>query len=255
LPGLRPPARGATACCSKRAPTRMVRRRVVSTAGTSPSGRNSAINDRARAYGSKDAIFAMMRSYSGVHRSGMISATGLTVCRRVTAHRQGKKRGPHLQRSKHRQQPPRPNILERPLRPAMRADPPLAAIFLRLCLHKMVLQSRERPFAVRQRQPDRLSRAFGGVASARVDLVRMGDPIAPDQLHHHPPLHRALPVGRCQRRRARHRQHIFGHHRPCPIAYRHLGITWTSATCMCSAPGALGSAWRYKRQAQQPAHP
>jgi hypothetical protein len=40
---------------------------------------DSAINVPARAYGSKDAIFAMMRSYSGVHRSGMISATGLTV--------------------------------------------------------------------------------------------------------------------------------------------------------------------------------
>jgi hypothetical protein len=38
--------------------------------------------------------------------------------------------------------------------------------------YQMVLQSRERPFSVRQRQPDRLSRAFGGVASARVDLVR-----------------------------------------------------------------------------------
>jgi hypothetical protein len=60
----------ATARCSNREPTCMVRRRVVSTAGTSPRGRNSDINVRARAYGSKDPIFAMRRSYSGVHRSG-----------------------------------------------------------------------------------------------------------------------------------------------------------------------------------------
>jgi hypothetical protein len=38
----------ATACCSKRAPTVMVRWRVVSTAGASPSGRNSDSNVRAR---------------------------------------------------------------------------------------------------------------------------------------------------------------------------------------------------------------
>ena len=81
------------ACCSNRAPTRRVRRRVVSTAGTSSSGRDSDNSVLARAYGSKDPIFAMTRSYSGVHRSGMISATGVSVCRLVTAHWQRKKRG------------------------------------------------------------------------------------------------------------------------------------------------------------------
>ena len=35
----------------------------------------------------------MRRSYSGVHRSGMISAIGLRIWRLVTAHRQGMKRG------------------------------------------------------------------------------------------------------------------------------------------------------------------
>jgi hypothetical protein len=34
-----------------------------------------------------------VRSYSGVHRSGMISVTGLSVRRQVTAHRHGVKRG------------------------------------------------------------------------------------------------------------------------------------------------------------------
>ena len=82
-----------TACCSKRAPTLMVRRRVVSTAGTSPIGRKSDSNVRARRYGNKDPIFARTLSYSGVHGSGISSATGLRVCRRVTAHRQGKNRG------------------------------------------------------------------------------------------------------------------------------------------------------------------
>ncbi len=41
----------------------------------------------------KSLEMAMTRSYSGVRRSGIISATGLSVCRRVTAHRQGKNRG------------------------------------------------------------------------------------------------------------------------------------------------------------------
>ena len=35
----------------------------------------------------------MTHSYSGVHRSGIISATGLRICWRATAHRQGKNRG------------------------------------------------------------------------------------------------------------------------------------------------------------------
>ena len=44
-------------------------------------------------------------------------------------------------------------MLERPLQPTMRADPPLAAIVLRLRLNKVVLQSREYPLSVRQRSP------------------------------------------------------------------------------------------------------
>src|SRR5208282_6924737 len=40
----------------------------------------------------------------------------------------------------------RADILERPLRPTMRADPPLPAIFLRLRLNKVLLQFRQCPF-------------------------------------------------------------------------------------------------------------
>lgn len=39
----------------------------------------TAINVRAREQGSKDPNFAMTRSFSGVHRSGMIPTTELTV--------------------------------------------------------------------------------------------------------------------------------------------------------------------------------
>jgi hypothetical protein len=74
-----------TTCCSKRAPTRMVCRRVVSTAGRSASGSNFDIDIRARVYGSKAPIFAMRPWYSGVHRFGLISATGLSVCWRTGA--------------------------------------------------------------------------------------------------------------------------------------------------------------------------
>jgi hypothetical protein len=59
----------------------------------SSSGKNSASSVRARRYGSDAPIFATIRSYSGVHRSGMISLTGLSIWRQVTAHRHGSNRG------------------------------------------------------------------------------------------------------------------------------------------------------------------
>jgi hypothetical protein len=57
------------------------------------SGRNSDSSDRARRYGSEAPIFATTLSYSGVHRSGMISLTGLKVRRQVTAQRHGSNLG------------------------------------------------------------------------------------------------------------------------------------------------------------------
>jgi hypothetical protein len=75
------------------APTRIVRCRAVSTEGMSSSGKNSDSSVRARRYGSEAPIFATTRSYSGVHRSGMIPLTGLRVWRRVTAQRHGSNRG------------------------------------------------------------------------------------------------------------------------------------------------------------------
>src|SRR5271169_2249115 len=82
-----------TASFSNLAPTRIVRWRAVSTEGMSSSGKNSDSSVRARRYGSEAPIFATTRSYSGVHRSGMISLTGLRVWRRVTAQWHGLNRG------------------------------------------------------------------------------------------------------------------------------------------------------------------
>ena len=59
----------------------------------------------------------------------------------------------------------------------------------------MALQSGERPFSIRQCQPDRPGRAFGRVGAAHADLMRVNRAIAPGQLHHHPPFHPALPPG------------------------------------------------------------
>jgi hypothetical protein len=75
------------------APTRTVRWRAVFTEGMSSSGKNSDSSVRTRRYGSEAPIFATTRSHSGVHRSGMISLTGLRVWRRVTAQRHGSNRG------------------------------------------------------------------------------------------------------------------------------------------------------------------
>ena len=104
-----------------------------------------------------------------------------------------KARRSNLHRSEQRGQPPRADILERPLRPTMRADPPLPAIFLCLSPNKVILQSGECPFSVRQAQPDRCSRAFGCVAAAGADFVRAHDAVARRQLHYDAPLH----PGRC----------------------------------------------------------
>jgi CO/xanthine dehydrogenase Mo-binding subunit len=49
--------------------------------------------------------------------------------------------------------------------------------------------TRSHPFSVRQRQPDRCSRAFGRVAAARAHFVGSDGAIAPGQLHHDAPLH------------------------------------------------------------------
>ena len=87
------------------------------------------------------------------------------------------------------QQPPRANILERAVQPAVGAKPPLAAIFLGLCPNEMVVKSRERPFAVRPCQPNRRGRALGTIGASRADLVRSDGAVAPGQLHYDPPLH------------------------------------------------------------------
>ena len=82
-----------TASFSSLAPTRIVRRRAVPTEGMSSSSMNSDSSVRVRRYGSEAPIFATTPSYSGVHRSGMISLTGLKVWRRVTVQRHGSDRG------------------------------------------------------------------------------------------------------------------------------------------------------------------
>jgi len=79
---------------SRPAPTLMVRRQIVSCHGrSSPIGKNSDRNCRARRYGNQAPSFANVRSYSGVHRSGMSSDAGASVDRSVIAHRQGLNRG------------------------------------------------------------------------------------------------------------------------------------------------------------------
>jgi len=65
---------------SSSAPTRVVRRPIVSChGGSSPIGKNSDRNRRAPRYGKQAPIFANVRSYSGVQRSGMSSDAGVSV--------------------------------------------------------------------------------------------------------------------------------------------------------------------------------
>ncbi len=90
------PASSPTTSCHARdaPPTLVVRRRIVSCHGrSSPSGKNSDRNRQAQRYSSQAPIFANVRAYSGVHRSGMSSDAGQSVDRAVTAHRQGLKPG------------------------------------------------------------------------------------------------------------------------------------------------------------------
>src|SRR5712664_554762 len=84
----------AIASRSSLAPTCRVRWLIVSIIGAlSSSGKNSSSNLRARRYGSHAPILARTRSYSGVQRSGMISAAGAMVRRDATPQRQGQNRG------------------------------------------------------------------------------------------------------------------------------------------------------------------
>jgi len=72
-------------------------------------------------------------------------------------------------------------ILERPLRPTMRAYPPLPAIFLRLRLNKVLLQSRQCPFSL--------------LPPVLISCVRTVPSLAV-QLHPDAPLHPIPPTGR-----------------------------------------------------------
>src|ERR1700677_2630231 len=74
-----------TASLSSLEPTCSVRWRIVSTSGVWLSGKNTSRSERARRYGSPLPILARVRSYSGVQRSGMISATGVMVRRDATS--------------------------------------------------------------------------------------------------------------------------------------------------------------------------
>ena len=82
--------------------------------------------------------------------------------------------------------------------PSSNSSSPLAAIFLGLRPNKVILQSRQCSFSVREHQADRPRRAFACVAAARADLLQPDDTVAPGQLHHDPPLHPASPVSRSQ---------------------------------------------------------
>jgi hypothetical protein len=77
----------------------------------------------------------------------------------------------------------------------MRAHPPLAAIFLGLGPNKVVLQRRQDPLTLRQRQPDRCSRVLACVAAAAADLMRTDGAVTPYQLYHDAPFHPIPPTG------------------------------------------------------------
>src|SRR5271165_2713346 len=173
---------GATAFLSSLAPTCRVRWRIVSTSGASPSGKNSSSSERARRYGSKAPILARVRSYSGVQRSGMISAAGVMVRRDA----------------KQRRQPPTAHVLQRTLSPAALAVSPVAAMLLRLRLNQMALQPGQGFLAFRQRQPQRFRRMVDRGATADADFMGLDATVRSGQFHEDPPLHPALLVCRDQ---------------------------------------------------------
>jgi hypothetical protein len=137
-----------TASFSSLSPTRIVRWRTVSTEGMSSSGKNSDTSVRVRRYGSEAPIFATTRSYSGVHRSAMISLTGLRVVGHSATAWLESGCG-NIHGTEQRQKAPRPLVLDGARRPAPLTSPPPAAMILSLCLNEVVLQSgeHERPSA------------------------------------------------------------------------------------------------------------
>jgi hypothetical protein len=124
----------------------------------------------------------------------MISATGLSVRRHVTAHRHGVKRGyADLHRAEQRHQSPGTLIFEGPLRAAALAASAAAAMILRLRLNEMDLQRSKQMLGFLQRQPDHLRHIFGH-GRATADLMNANGPVRSDQLQHDPPLHPELPA-------------------------------------------------------------
>jgi hypothetical protein len=95
--------------------------------------------------GYSEPFFATVRSYSGVHRSGM--DLGNRVERPSARHRtptRGKARHPNLHRAEQRHQSPGALIFDGPLRAAALAASPAAAMILRLRLNEMDLHAASR---------------------------------------------------------------------------------------------------------------
>src|SRR3954466_12453885 len=131
---------------------------------------------------------ATTRSYSGVQRSGMISATGVADRWQATPHWHGPKRGT---RPEQRDQAPGPPALERALCPAPVATAPAAAVLIHLRRDEMALYRGQDRLALLQAEAQRRCSMPGWEALARADLVPLRRAVRPSQLQHDPPPHRA----------------------------------------------------------------
>jgi len=95
-----------------------------------------------------------MRSYSGVQRSGMISANGLTIRREATPQRHALKRGGlDLHDAEQCRQLARAPVLDGAPRAAMRTFPAMITISIGLGLNQLRLHRGENGLALGQAQP------------------------------------------------------------------------------------------------------
>src|SRR5215208_6785727 len=135
---------------------------------------------------------ATTRSYSGVQRSGMISATGVTDRWQATPHRHGPKRGARTSTTPNSEirRRGRP-ALERALCPAPVATAPTAAVLIHLRRDEMALYRGQDRLALLQAEAQRRCGMPGWEALARADLVPLRRAVRPGQLQHDPPPHRA----------------------------------------------------------------
>ena len=136
-----------------------------------------------------EPIFANVRSYSGVQRSGMSSDAGVSVDRTAIAHRQGLNHRAGTSTVPNNEFNRRARVFQRAEAPAVRAAAAQRAVLRDPGLNQMPLHARQQDLAVVQRQVKRIEDRIGVAAATPGNFVGLPRSIGAGQFDRHPPFH------------------------------------------------------------------